>query len=75
MTTLFDSIQLGDIALAYYETLYATANGKQQAIASMRAAASRKVLNAALCRVLIHADEAGIPRRNLVVDVDAQRLM
>jgi primosomal protein N' (replication factor Y) len=38
-------------------------------------AASRKVLNATLCRALIHADEAGIPRRNLVVDVDAQRLM
>jgi tetratricopeptide (TPR) repeat protein len=31
----------GDIALAYYETLYATANGKQQAIAAMRAAAAR----------------------------------
>jgi primosomal protein N' (replication factor Y) len=38
-------------------------------------AASRKVLNVALCRALIHADQAGIPRRNLVVDVDAQRLM
>jgi hypothetical protein len=24
---------------------------------------------------LTHADEAGIPRRNLVVDVDALRLM
>ena len=31
----------GDIALAYYETLYATANGKQQAITAMRAAAAR----------------------------------
>ena len=36
-------------------------------------AASRKALNAALRGVLAHADEAGIPRRNLVVDVDAQR--
>jgi len=25
--------------------------------------------------MLTHADEAGIPRRNLVVDVDALRLM
>jgi len=25
--------------------------------------------------MLAHADEAGIPRRNLVVDVDALRLM
>jgi len=31
----------GDIALAYYQTLYATAGGKQQAIAAMRAAAAR----------------------------------
>ncbi len=31
----------GDIALAYYETLYATASGKQQAITAMRAAAAR----------------------------------
>ena len=38
-------------------------------------AASRKALNAALRGALAHADEAGIPRRNLVVDVDAQRLM
>jgi primosomal protein N' (replication factor Y) len=38
-------------------------------------ASSRKALNAALRGVLVHADEAGIPRRNLVVDVDALRLM
>jgi len=33
------------------------------------------VLNAALRQMLAHADEAGIPRRNVIVDVDAQRLM
>jgi primosomal protein N' (replication factor Y) len=38
-------------------------------------AASRKALNAALRGALAHADQAGIPRRNIVVDVDAQRLM
>ena len=38
-------------------------------------AGSRKALNAALRGMLAHADEAGIPRRNLVVDVDALRLM
>jgi len=38
-------------------------------------AASRRSLNAALRAMLIHADGAGIPRRNLVVDVDALRLM
>jgi primosomal protein N' (replication factor Y) len=38
-------------------------------------AASRKALNAALRAAIAHADTAGIPRRNLVVDVDAQRLM
>ncbi|MGD0938795.1 MAG: primosomal protein N' [Terracidiphilus sp.] len=38
-------------------------------------AASRKALNAALRGMLAHADEAGVPRRNLVVDVDALRLM
>jgi primosomal protein N' (replication factor Y) len=38
-------------------------------------AGSRKALNAALRGVLAHADDAGIPRRNLVVDVDALRLM
>ena len=38
-------------------------------------AASRKALNAALRGMLAHADEAGVPRRNVVVDVDALRLM
>jgi primosomal protein N' (replication factor Y) len=38
-------------------------------------AASRKALNAALKAMLAHADGASIPRRNLVVDVDAIRLM
>ena len=38
-------------------------------------AGSRKALNAALRGALAHADESGIPRRNIVVDVDAQRLM
>jgi primosomal protein N' (replication factor Y) len=38
-------------------------------------AVSRKALNAALRGMLAHAEEAGVPRRNLVVDVDAQRLM
>jgi primosomal protein N' (replication factor Y) (superfamily II helicase) len=37
--------------------------------------ASRGALNAALRRMLAHAEEAGVPRRNLVVDVDALRLM
>jgi primosomal protein N' (replication factor Y) len=36
---------------------------------------SRKSLNAALRGMLTHADGASIPRRNLVVDVDALRLM
>ena len=36
---------------------------------------SRKALNAVLKDMLAHADEAGVPRRNLVVDVDAVRLM
>jgi tetratricopeptide (TPR) repeat protein len=31
----------GDIALAYYQTLYGTANGKQEAVAGMRALAER----------------------------------
>jgi len=31
----------GDIALAYYETLYATPNGKEEALSAMRAAAAR----------------------------------
>ncbi len=38
-------------------------------------AASRKALNSALRDMLVHADKAEIPRRNLVLDVDAQRLM
>ena len=38
-------------------------------------AGSRKALNAALRGMLAHADGAGVPRRNLVVDVDALRLM
>ncbi len=38
-------------------------------------ASSRKALNAALRGALAHAEEAGIPRRNIIVDVDAQRLM
>jgi primosomal protein N' (replication factor Y) (superfamily II helicase) len=38
-------------------------------------AGSRKALNAALRAMLAHADSAGVPRRNLVVDVDALRLM
>jgi primosomal protein N' (replication factor Y) len=38
-------------------------------------AASRRALNAALRGMLAHAAEAGIPRKNLVVDVDALRLM
>jgi primosomal protein N' (replication factor Y) len=38
-------------------------------------AGSRKALNAALRGALAHAEEAGIPRRDIVVDVDAQRLM
>jgi primosomal protein N' (replication factor Y) len=38
-------------------------------------AASRKVLNAALREMLAHADETAVPRRNVIVDVDAQRLM
>ncbi len=38
-------------------------------------AGSRNALNGALRGMLAHADVAGIPRRNLLVDVDAQRLM
>jgi primosomal protein N' (replication factor Y) len=38
-------------------------------------AASRKALNTALRGMLVHADAAQIPRRNLIVDVDALRLM
>jgi primosomal protein N' (replication factor Y) len=38
-------------------------------------AASRRSLNGVLRAALAHADAAGIPRRNVIVDVDAQRLM
>jgi primosomal protein N' (replication factor Y) len=38
-------------------------------------AASRKALNAALRGMMAHADAAEVPRRNVTVDVDAQRLM
>ena len=38
-------------------------------------AASRKALNVALRGMLAHAETSEIPRRNLVVDVDALRLM
>ncbi|HKF49996.1 MAG TPA: primosomal protein N' [Terracidiphilus sp.] len=38
-------------------------------------AASRKALNAVLRGMVAHAEAVGIPRRNVVVDVDAQRLM
>jgi primosomal protein N' (replication factor Y) len=36
---------------------------------------SRRALNNALRGMLAHADQAGVPRRNLIVDVDAVRLM
>jgi primosomal protein N' (replication factor Y) len=38
-------------------------------------AASRKALNATLRGLMAHAEKAEIPRRNVVVDVDPQRLM
>ncbi len=38
-------------------------------------ASSRKALNAALRSAARHAEDAGIPRRNLMVDVDALRLL
>ncbi len=38
-------------------------------------ATSRKALSEALRGMLAHAAEAGVPRRNLIVDVDALRLM
>jgi len=38
-------------------------------------ATSRKALNAALRGALTHAEREGIPRRNLIVDIDALRLM
>ncbi len=37
--------------------------------------ATRKAVNVALKGMLAHAAEAGVPRRNLIVDVDALRLM
>lgn len=37
--------------------------------------ASRQQLNGVLRAMLAHADGAGVPRRNVIVDVDAQRLM
>ena len=37
--------------------------------------ASRRALNAALRGMVTYADAAGVPRRNLIVDVDALRLM
>lgn len=36
---------------------------------------SRKTLNAALRGMLEHAEQSGVPRRNVIVDVDAIRLM
>jgi primosomal protein N' (replication factor Y) len=38
-------------------------------------AASRKALNLALRGAVAHAEESGIPRRNLIVDVDPLRLL
>jgi len=38
-------------------------------------AATRRSLNSALRGMLVHAESAAVPRRNLVVDVDALRLM
>jgi len=38
-------------------------------------ASTRKALNGALRGLLAHADAVGVPRRSLVVDVDALRLM
>jgi primosomal protein N' (replication factor Y) len=38
-------------------------------------ASSRKALNATLRAMLAHAEAAGVPRRHLTLDVDAQRLM
>ena len=38
-------------------------------------ASSRKALNGALRGMLAHAEASGVPRRNLIVDVDAARLM
>ena len=38
-------------------------------------ATSRKALNQALRDLLVHADQSEVPRRNLIVDIDALRLM
>lgn len=38
-------------------------------------AGSRRALNAALRGMIAHADAGGVPRRSVIVDVDAQRLM
>ena len=38
-------------------------------------ASSRKGLNEVLRGMLAHAEASGVPRRNLIVDVDAARLM
>jgi len=38
-------------------------------------ASSRKALNAALRGMMAHAEKADVPRRNVMVDVDPQRLM
>ncbi len=37
--------------------------------------ASRKALNETLRGMLVHAADVGVPRRNLIVDIDALRLM
>ena len=38
-------------------------------------AASRRALNTVLRDMLAHADTVQVPRRNVIVDVDALRLM
>jgi len=38
-------------------------------------ASSRRAMNAALRGMLAHADTVQVPRRNVIVDVDALRLM
>jgi primosomal protein N' (replication factor Y) len=38
-------------------------------------AASRRALNAALRGMMAHAEAAAVPSRNVIIDVDAQRLM
>lgn len=37
--------------------------------------ATRKALNGVLRNMLAHAEQAGVPRRNIIVDVDALRLL